>query len=70
MSWLLSPAADTITLGSLADVTISSIVAGEVLQWNGSAFINRTLAEAGIGTLDNVVEDATPQLGVSRSIAC
>jgi hypothetical protein len=65
MSWLLSPAPDTINLGDLNDVTITSIASGEILQWNGSAFINRTLAEAGIGTgsLDNIVEDTTPQLG-------
>ena len=35
-------------LGTLSDVTISSIASGEILKWNGSAFINNTLAEASI----------------------
>lgn len=50
MSWLLSPAAGTITLGSLNDVTISSISTDELIQWNGSAFINRTIAESKVQT--------------------
>ena len=37
---------DTIT--ELNDTTISSIGSGELLKWNGSAWINQTLAEAGI----------------------
>ena len=36
------------TVGSIGDVTITSIASGELLKWNGSAFINNTLAEAGI----------------------
>lgn len=35
-------------INDLSDVTISGIASGELLQWNGTAFINRTLAEAGI----------------------
>lgn len=35
-------------LDGLSNVTISSIVAGELLKWNGTAWINNTLAEAGI----------------------
>lgn len=35
-------------LGDLDDVTITSIATGEILKWNGSAWINNTLAEAGI----------------------
>ena len=38
-------------LSQLSDVTISSIAAGEVLKWNGSAWINQTLAEAGISAV-------------------
>lgn len=45
-------AVDTIlgatTLDELSDVTITSIASGELLQWNGSAWINQTLAEIGI----------------------
>jgi len=36
------------TLDSLSDTTITSNSAGEILKWNGSAWINNTLAEAGI----------------------
>ena len=39
---------DTIT--ELNDTTISSIGSGELLKWNGSAWINQTLAEAGIAS--------------------
>ena len=35
-------------LENLADVTITSNTSGEILKWNGSAWINNTLAEAGI----------------------
>lgn len=35
-------------LNDIADVTITSVASGEVLKWNGSAWINNTLAEAGI----------------------
>ena len=35
-------------LSDLSDVTITSIATGEILKWNGSAWINNTLAEAGI----------------------
>jgi hypothetical protein len=35
-------------LADLEDVTITSIASGEILKWNGSAFVNNTLAEAGI----------------------
>jgi len=37
---------DTIT--ELNDTTISGIASGELLKWNGSAWINNTLTEAGI----------------------
>jgi len=36
------------TLDSLSNVTITSNSAGEILKWNGSAWINNTLSEAGI----------------------
>ena len=49
-------------LSELQDVTITTIASGEILKWNGSAWINQTLAEAGIepakGTDDNFVTDA------------
>jgi len=36
------------TVSEMTDVTITSIASGEVLKWNGSAWINQTLAEANI----------------------
>tara|TARA_Y100000310_G_scaffold161937_1_gene161868 strand:- start:3968 stop:6091 length:2124 start_codon:yes stop_codon:yes gene_type:complete len=36
------------TVSEMTDVTISGIASGEVLKWNGSAWINQTLAEANI----------------------
>ncbi len=45
-SYLLNITAEA--LGTLSDVTITAIASGELLKWNGSAFINNTLAEAGI----------------------
>lgn len=38
-------------LSDLSDVTITSIASGEVLKWNGTAWINQTLAEAGISAV-------------------
>ena len=35
-------------VSDIGDVTISSIGSGELLKWNGSAWINQTLTEAGI----------------------
>lgn len=42
------------TLSDLSDVTITSIASGEVLAWSGSAWINNTLAEAGIAAASHV----------------
>ena len=36
------------TLDSLSNTTITSVASGEILKWNGTAWINNTLAEAGI----------------------
>lgn len=36
------------TLAGLTDTTITSNTSGEILKWNGSVWINNTLAEAGI----------------------
>ena len=36
------------TLAEVGNVTITSIASGELLKWNGSAWVNQTLAEAGI----------------------
>lgn len=66
-------------LSTLSDVTITAIASGELLKWNGSAWINNTLAEAGISAtghthteseitdlgayITDVVSDTSPQLG-------
>jgi hypothetical protein len=36
------------TLDGLSNTTITSNTSGEILKWNGSAWVNNTLAEAGI----------------------
>jgi hypothetical protein len=38
-------------VADIGDVTITAIGAGELLKWSGTAWINNTLAEAGIPTL-------------------
>jgi hypothetical protein len=40
-------------LGDVGDVTISGVTSGEVLRWAGAAWINATLAEAGIAPADH-----------------
>ena len=53
------------SINALSDVTISSPTSGQVLKWNGSAWVNDTDATGGGGGggISNVVEDTTPQLG-------
>lgn len=51
MSWLLAPAGAVGSVNDIGDVTVTSVTSGEVLQWNGSAWINRTFAEAGISSV-------------------
>jgi len=45
-------------LSELEDVTITNIAAGEILKWNGSGFVNNTLAEADIQAASNTEADA------------
>ena len=49
------------TLTQHSDVTISGIASGELLKWNGSAWVNNTLAEAGIAAASHthVIADIT-----------
>jgi len=58
-SYLLNITAEPI--GDLSDVTITAIAANEILKWNGSAFINNTLAEAGISATghSHILTDVT-----------
>lgn len=43
-----TPTATVAALNDITNVTITSNTAGEILKWSGSAWINNTLAEAGI----------------------
>lgn len=45
-------------VSDLSDVTITSIASGELLKWNGSAWINNTLAEAGIAAASHTHTEA------------
>lgn len=45
-----SPTSHSHTLDSLSNTTITTNTNGEILRWNGSAWVNNTLAEAGIAT--------------------
>lgn len=54
-------------LSDLEDVTLSSIAAGEVLKWSGSAFINNTLAEADIQAASDTAGDARSAISVTDS---
>lgn len=72
-------------LSTLSDVTVTSIGANEILQWNGSIWLNQTLAEAGIAAashthveadiadlqayLLSLADDITPQLGGDLDVA-
>lgn len=40
----------THTLGSLTNVSLTSVTVGELLRWNGSLWVNATLAEAGVSS--------------------
>ena len=45
---LAADQAGRIDVGDLQDVTLTAIGAGELLKWDGAAWINNTLAEAGV----------------------
>ena len=47
----------TNALDDVGDVTITSNASGEILKWNGSAWINNTLAEANIQPIVSNVSD-------------
>jgi hypothetical protein len=46
-------------VSDIGDVTISSIASGEILKWNGSAWINQTLAETGIAAASHTQAAST-----------
>jgi len=49
------------TLDDFADVTVTSIGSGEILKWNGTGWINNTLAEAGIQPAGSYVSTTSSQ---------
>lgn len=53
------------SLDSLNNVTISSNTNGELLRWNGSAWVNNTLAEAGIQPSDSDLTSIAGLTGTS-----
>lgn len=46
-------------LSDLNDVTIAAIASGEILKWNGTAWINNTLTEAGIAAIGDLHDAVT-----------
>lgn len=43
-----SLAAHSHTFGSLSNVTIDTVTVGEIVKWDGTAWVNNTLSEAGV----------------------
>jgi len=62
-----TPAAHT--LDSHSNVTITSNSSGEILKWNGTAWINNTLAEAGISATGHVHAWSDITSGVPTTLA-
>ena len=54
-------------LNDITNVTITSIASGELLKWNGSAWVNNTLAEAGIETATIKDADNNTKVQVEES---
>ena len=54
-------------VSDIGDVTISSIASGELLKWNGSAWINQTLAEADIGSATAVAANTAKVTNATHS---
>ena len=46
-------------VSDIGDVTISSIASGELLKWNGSAWVNQTLAETGVAAASHTQAAST-----------
>ena len=47
------PGAGATEMDGLSDAIITSVASGELLKWNGSAWVNNTLAEAGVAADDH-----------------
>jgi hypothetical protein len=71
-SYLLDITAEA--LSTLSDVTITTIATGEILKWNGTAWINNTLNEAGISATGHShtasdVTDFDTEVGNNTAVA-
>jgi hypothetical protein len=56
------------TLDALSNVTVTANSAGEMLKWNGTAWVNNTLAEAGIQPAGSYLTSYTETDPVVRAI--
>jgi len=59
------PSAPAHTLDSHSNVTITTNTSGELLKWNGTAWINNTLAEAGISATGHTHAILTAGTGIT-----
>ena len=58
------------SLSDINDVTITDIASGEILKWNGSAWVNNTIAEAGLATAaQGALADSAVQPGDLATVA-
>ena len=53
-AWVEYGGGITNALNDVGDVTVTSVASDEILQWNGSAWINQTFTEADIATATNL----------------
>ena len=53
-AWVEYGGGITNALNDVGDVTVTSVTSDEILQWNGSAWINQTFTEADIATATNL----------------
>ena len=58
-----------LNLSDLDDTTITSIASGEILKWNGSAFVNNTLAEADVQPASTTVATARGAISVGTGLS-
>ena len=68
MSWLLAPIGAVTSLEHIGDVNLTGLASGEILQWNGSAWVNTTVAGGEINDLTAAVTWADiPDANVPQS---
>jgi len=56
-AYVISAVATENTIDEMDDTTITSVADGEILRWNGSAWVNNTLSEAGLVSYINVTQN-------------